>query len=346
VTGAAGCVGHFLVGELLKAGYSVTALDLPGSDFPEDGDRVRRIEADLTRPGVAESAVEGASLIVHAAAWVDIGRSYAELAPVNLEATKRLYEAAAAAGASRFLFFSTGSVYIPGPVARAEDSATRATNDYVRTKLEAEEYLRSRAGGPVVNVIRPALIFGPRGKVLAGALATMPAVFRLVSDHTIGISGGPRSNWVHAQDVARAVVFLIDHPQPHGSVFNVANDDPSPVGDLFTTALRLGGLRMLGVTIPYPTGIVRLAMPLIANTLVLGTVNRLAGELFAHAACRAGIRSPLVPKLDREALAFGVEDMMFDNARLKALGFQYRYPTFEEGWTATQAWYSANRWVP
>ncbi len=347
VTGAAGSVGHFLVPALVEAGYDVTALDVPGASFPQaDFGRVRVMEADLTAPGVVEEAVTGASAVIHAAAIVDIARSWDELAPVNYHASLRLHEAARRAGVRHFVFFSTGSVYRGGPQAMTEDSPVAEANDYVRTKLRVEQALRRAEPPPTVNILRPALIYGPWGKVLAGALATTPYVFGLFTRHLPTLTGGPRSNWVHAEDVARAAVFLVQHPQPHGEVFNVAGDEAVAVGDVFSIAFRAGGLRLHPPHLRYPTGAMRILKPVLAHNLFLGPLNRLAEVLYRKAAHRAGVSSPLRPRLDKEALDFAVADMVFDNRRLKELGFTYRYPSFEEGWFATQKWYEENGWVP
>lgn len=347
VTGAAGSVGHFIVPALIEAGYDVTALDVPGASFPSaSGGRLRVVEADLTSPGVAEKAVAGTYAVIHAAAIVDIAKSWDELAPVNYHATLRLYEAARDAGVKHFVFFSTGSVYVGGPGAMTEDSPVAEANDYVRTKLRAEEVLRNETPPPTVNILRPALIYGPWGRVLAGALATVPYIFGLFTRRLPTLTGGPRSNWVHAEDVARAAVFLVQSPQPHGQIFNVAGDEAVSVGDVFSIAFRAGGLCLHPPHLHYPTKAMRVLKPILARDLFLGPLNRVAEVLYKRATRRAGILSPLRPRLDKEALDFAVQDMVFDNRRLKELGFTYRYPSFQEGWARTQEWYAEHGWVP
>jgi nucleoside-diphosphate-sugar epimerase len=182
--------------------------------------------------------------------------------------------------------------------------------------------------------------------VLAGALATLAPIVRLFTERAVPFRGGPRCNWVHALDVARAAAFLVRSPQPHGEAFNVANDDPVGVGDVVTTALRAGGLTLHGPGIPWPTAAVRLAVEVVAGRRTLGVVNRVSRGLFDLATRRAGVTTPLEPRLDAEALGFAVRDVIFDNRKLKSLGFRYRYPRFEEGWAATIAWYRENGWIP
>jgi len=347
VTGAAGSVGHFAVLHLTEAGCRVRALDRPGVEFPfAKCPGVQLMEADLTGEGVVEEAVKGVDVVIHAAAIEDIGRSWDELAPVNYHATLRLYEAARTQGVRHFVFVSTASVYAAGPQYQSENAPTAVANDYVRTKLMSEQILKEHGGRPTVNIVRPGLIYGPRARVSAGALATAPPMLRLFTDHMVTVTGGPSSNWVHAQDVARALVFLVENPQPHGQAFNVANDDPVSVGDMFSVALKAGGVRMHDPRIPFPTVLVRALKPLIARDLVMGPVNRVVGALYRLAVRKAGLDSPLKPCLDKEALDYALENWLFDNRLLKSLGFKYKYPRFEEGWLATQDWYEQNHWVP
>lgn len=347
VTGAAGSVGHFVVQHLLETGCMVRALDRPGAGSPvQEGPDVQWMAADLTGEGVVEAAVQGVDTVIHAAAIEDIGGTWDELAPVNYHATLRLYDAASEEGVGHFVFVSTASVYASGPQYQSEDAPKAVANDYVRTKLMSERHLREHGGRPTVNIVRPGLIYGPRAKVSAGVLATVPPVLRLFTDHMVTVSGGPSSNWVHSQDVARALVFLAGSPQPHGQAFNVANDDPVSLGDMFSVALRAGGVRMHDPRIPFPTALVRALKPLIGRDLVMKPVNQAVGALYRLAARKAGLDSPLRPSLDKETLDYALENWLFDNRLLKSLGFKYKYPRFEEGWMATQDWYERNRWVP
>lgn len=347
VTGAAGCVGHFLVSRLLEEGFDVIALDRPGSEFPiADTKRLKVLESDITAPEVLEKATKGVDTVVHAAAIVDISAMWDEIAPVNYYATVRLYEAARENGVRYFIFFSTGSVYAESSGPLTENSPVRVANDYVKTKLEAENYLRSQVGGPVVNILRPALIFGPRGKVLAGALATVPTLLKVFGGYAPALADGPRSNWVHAEDVASAATFLVKNPQPHGEIFNVANDDPVGAFEVFTIAFRTAGLKVIGPEIPYPLKVIKAISPILASDVVMKPLNRVATTIFRVVARRSGIDSPLTPRLDKEAFDFAVRDVIFDNSRLKALGFQYRFPKFEEAWKETVRWYIEHRWIP
>lgn len=345
ITGAAGCVGHFMVSEFLSSGYQVIALDRPHSDIPRH-ENVSVIEADIATYDFPATIFEDVTTVVHAAAIVDISKKWDELSAVNYFATKKIYDASQSAGVKYFIFFSTGSVYANGKVPYKEDSPVFASNDYVRTKLMSEEYLITRKAPPIVNIIRPSLIYGPRGKVLAAGLATLPSLVSLFGGHTLNLTGGPKSNWVHAKDVARAVVFLAEHPQPHGEIFNVAGDDTIPIGDIFAIGFKTGGVKLHSPTIHLRMSLLKIVLPLVAKDTFFNALNRVAGLIYKIALRKEKINSPIAPRLDKEAMDFGTRDVIFDNSKLKSLGFSYLYPRFEDGWKETYQWYKENRWIP
>ena len=144
VTGAAGLIGS-AVAALLRDGGEVVGVDLVA------GTQVDRI-ADIRSP----SDLAGFDAVVHVAALhaPHVGRaSDADFRSNNVDATKRLLDAAAAAGVSRFVFTSTTSLYgraleLAGRAAWIDEQVEPEPRDiYDETKLEAEQLVRA-AGLP------------------------------------------------------------------------------------------------------------------------------------------------------------------------------------------------------
>jgi dihydroflavonol-4-reductase len=350
VTGAAGCVGCQLVDELVSSGYRVAALDRPGSLLPEPlPGKLEVYPVDVTDAQALSSAAQEADVIVNLAAIVDIGLSFEDLAPVNLDAVRDLYRSAADAGSSLFVHFSTGSLYRAAEHPLREDHPLQASNDYARTKILSEDFVLSRdpSNGPTVNVIRPALIFGPRGRVLVSPIATIAPLLQRYTRRWVRLRGGPRTNFVHSRDVARAIVFLIRNRQPHGEVFNVANDDARPIGDQLSTMLEIGGMRLTGWSVSLSRSLLRCLRPAIGHDIVFRTLNRALAAMWGHVR-REGDLVPdgVFPRLDRESLDFLGGDFVFDNSKLGRLGFNCMYGDLESGWRHTLQWYRDNRWIP
>lgn len=347
VTGASGCVGSLLVEELLGAGFAVRATDRPQAQSPEPRNGLTWVDADLTHYHRFPELVRGVEAVIHTAAWVDIAAPFERQAGINLHAVRHLYEAAAEEGASRFVHFSTGSIYASKDGPLDEDDPLRPTSAYELAKLLAEDFLKSRIGrGPAVTILRPALIYGPRGKVLLAAAATFPPLFRPFSGWIPGIEGGPRSNMVHALDVARAAVHVLLNPQPDGATFNVAADEVLAAGQLADVVLKVAGMETLEVRIPFPSALVAAVLPLLGYPTPFALINRVGAALWHRIVEQEGLKPELAPRVDMEAMTYMTGDVVFDNSRLKRTGFAFRYPTFIEGWRDTICWYRQNRWLP
>lgn len=118
--------------------------------------------------------VRDVDAVVHLAAHVHVtgiqrSLSGARFHKVNADATRRLAAAAAAAGVRRFVLLS--SIGVNGmhsggsgmPEQFREDDAPHPGNAYARSKLVAEEHLRSICRGEDMEhvIIRAPLVFGP-----------------------------------------------------------------------------------------------------------------------------------------------------------------------------------------
>jgi UDP-glucose 4-epimerase len=164
LTGASGWLGRFLAPGLRAAGHAVTGLDVaPGTDTDVVGSVADRI---LVERIFKERGIEAA---IHAGALhkPDIAR-YPESAfhAVNVEGTRNLLAAAAAAGNDRFLFTSTTSLMISEEVRAGKAGGARRAfwldedfgplrprNIYGVTKLEAERACRRAHEEHGLNVL-------------------------------------------------------------------------------------------------------------------------------------------------------------------------------------------------
>src|SRR4051812_39901240 len=104
VTGATGFVGAHLLRRLLRAGHQVSALARDVRRLPP---AVTPVPGDLNDvPGFA-AALAGQEAIVHSAALKDPLSDPHLAQRINIDATVRLAEAAARAGATQFVFVSS-----------------------------------------------------------------------------------------------------------------------------------------------------------------------------------------------------------------------------------------------
>jgi dihydroflavonol-4-reductase len=206
VTGGTGFVGRAVVTALLDAGRQVRVLVRDPKHPALAGLDVEPAVGDLKDAGSLEKAVQGCRRIFHVAAdyrlWVP---DPAEMYAVNVEGTRALLAAAAAAGVERVVYTSTvGALGNPGNGTPGNEatpvSIAEMVGHYKRSKFLAEEVALdfARKGVPLV-VVNPSTPVGPwdsrptpTGRMVIDYLqGRMPAYLET------GL------NLVHVQDVAR-----------------------------------------------------------------------------------------------------------------------------------------------
>lgn len=346
VTGAAGTVGNYAIPLAEAAGYRVIANDLTakGVQQPVRGE-VRA--GDLRDAAFVRSLVAGCDAVIHTAALLDVGATPRALHEVNTEVVRTLFAASRAAGVQRFVQVSTSMIYAPGQTgALTEDARVAPRGEHGASKLAAEEALRAHGDGPTAwTILRPAPLYGRRGRHFAAALLAVGPVMRLVTPVLPRPSGGPTATLVHAEDVARAAVFVLDRPEAAYEVYNVADEDALSLGDRVAETIRAYGLPMVpSGTLPRPV------LDRVARLFVRRGAYQAADSVALGAwklvVMRHGLKPALRVRLDREALTLLYDDLVIDAQKLRALGWVPRYPRFAEGWRQVLRWYQAERWVP
>lgn len=168
VTGATGFTGGYLARHLVAKGDQVRALVRPASRGRAGGLRDAGIEVvpgDLVDRGSLAAACEGVAVVYHiAATYRTAGQPAAAYRAVNVEGTRRLLDAACAAGVRRHVHCSTGGVHGHIDHPPATEEAPLAPGDiYQQTKLEGEQLARARGEGGELEVVivRPIGIYGP-----------------------------------------------------------------------------------------------------------------------------------------------------------------------------------------
>lgn len=222
ITGIGGLIGRQLAGRLLANDRvrRVVGIDLaPPSDLPMDP-RLDLREADVRDPGLAEH-FEGCDVVVHLAFFFDPSRDEVAMRSVNVDGTRNVFDSARRAQVARVVYTSSFVVYGGHPdndLPLTEDSPLRANPDfsYAEHKYDIERWLWPWADEqetPAVTVIRPAMVVGRGVDNFLTRQAEMPRF--------ISVKGyRPPWQFVHVDDVAAAIEFVIDHDLD--GVYNVA----------------------------------------------------------------------------------------------------------------------------
>ena len=237
VTGGAGYVGARLVPELLGAGYAVSVLDTCwyGADVLDsvaEHPDFELVVGDIRDRDAVARSLTGVTDVLHLACISndpsydldpDLGRS------INRHAFEPLVRMAKDAGASRFIYASSSSVYgVKEEEQVTEDLPLEPLTDYSRYKAECEDVLMgARQDGFAVTVIRPATVCG------ASPRQRMDLTVNILTNHAVNtgvirVFGGDqfRPN-LHIRDMCRVYLELLAQPTERidGEVFNVGTDN-------------------------------------------------------------------------------------------------------------------------
>lgn len=204
--GSSGFIGSRVAARLRDAGHEVIGAG--------------RRDADLSRVPASAWAerVSGVEAVVNAA-----GVLRGDLDGIHHRGPATLFEACAAAGITRLIQIS------------ALGAAPDAPTSFLRTKGAADAHLmRLRRDGGRAGwcVLRPALVVGRGGAStgLFAALAALPLPVRLGS-------GRWQIQPLHVEDLAAAVLALLEHPMPVPDCLDLVG--PEAMGtDALTSALR------------------------------------------------------------------------------------------------------------
>ncbi len=245
ITGGAGFIGANLIKAILaQTDWRVTIIDR----LDESGNlnrlqeigaaknpRVRFVYHDLRATFNEQLAAQiGAhDYILHLAAATHVDRSISDpMAFVldNVVATCNTLDLARKVGCRKFLQFSTDEVFGPAPVGvhYREDDRYRSGNPYAATKAGAEELAVSyhNTFGVPVMITHTMNVIGPMQHPEKFVPMTISKVRHgeVVKIHADKECKHPGSRfYIHADDVAQAVLFLLEHGAV-GEKYNIVGE--------------------------------------------------------------------------------------------------------------------------
>ena len=243
ITGAAGLVGQAACAELARRGWKIRALV---RDPAKAAARLAHLQVefyvgDIRDPASLDRAMEGAGTVVHLAA-IAIERKGESYSTTNTDATRNLLEAAARAGAKRFVHMSQNGASSSSP------------HEFLRSKGIAQDLVMSSA--LEWTVISPSVIFGPADEfvnVLARLALLSPLVFPLPG------GGKARFQPIAVNDVANAIAAVLEKRSSVHQSYAIGGPEPLSLREM--SERILAAMQMRRALVPVPVSVLR---PLVA----------------------------------------------------------------------------------
>ena len=316
ITGASGFIGGHLAEEMARRGCRVSCLVRRASRVSElERLPVRLVAGDYMNPASLEEAVRGQDAVFHLAAVLN-GRDWEAFYRANTLSTRNLVEAClkAAPGLKSFVFVSSISAVGPSSSGKRldENAPCRPISSYGRSKLGAEQAVKSNGNRLPWVIIRPPNVLGPRQSELLQAInlvrrGIMPVVG----------TGLPQTSVCDVEDLVRALILAAEKREALGQTYLVTDGEDYAWRDITLALAEELGVRRMWLRVPY------------------GFQYTLAW--LAEGTSRLTNRPPL---LSREMLRSGHRfEWLYDGGKIRReLGFSARF-TMRDSVRRAVAWY-------
>lgn len=239
ITGASGCVGHYVTDEFAKAGYQVYALVRDPGKLrfdPATRPNVTIVQGNLENIAAHRGLLEEMDYCVHvAAAW-----GGQPCWTVNVEKTHELFRLLNPGRVRRIVYFSTASILGKGNQVLHE--VDRYGTDYIRSKYRAYVELPEQPLYDRIITVFPTLVFGgdrdhPTSHLSSGLHYLKEYAWLLGR-----LDVEARFHFIHARDIARLVRHLVEAEAVEKD--NVLGNDPTSFGEFTKRAAAYFGHRI------------------------------------------------------------------------------------------------------
>jgi nucleoside-diphosphate-sugar epimerase len=242
VTGGSGVVGFATIRKFVSAGHRVRAL-------ARTDDAAQIVKAaggipvlgDLDNETALKAGMSGALAVVHAASQTAMYGAWEDYLRDTVEGTRKVLEAAKAAGVKRFVLVSSEAVLADGEPIEGADETTplpkKPIGFFSKSKAMAEEIVKTATNGMETSIIRPALVWGIGDRrLLPGIVETMK------SGQWAWFKGGHhKTSTCNAANAAHGI-YLASGFAKGGEIYFVTDGPPVEFRDFLTKLVATQGL--------------------------------------------------------------------------------------------------------
>ena len=267
VTGGAGCIGSFVVDELLREGVQeVITIDNFDKGQRENlapalaSGRVRLVEGDIRNAALAQELLEGIDHCFHLASLkiIQCMAEPQESLEVNITGTFNVLEACVRHKVKKIVFSSTASVYGQADIFPTPETHHPYNNKtfYGALKMGNELMLRAfyRMYGLKFNILRYFNVYGPRMDANGKYTEVLIRWYKLIQQQQPPLiygNGQQTMDFIYVEDVARATVLAMKNDS-FNEVFNCASGVETTLEGLCQALLRAMRSNLAPCYMPLP----------------------------------------------------------------------------------------------
>ena len=225
ITGASGCIGHYVVESLLNSHHELFLLLRNPNRLQIDitnRPRVHVLQGDLReidRFSDILGTIDSAVLI--ATSWGGAPAIY----DINVTANLRLMELLDPDRVRQVLYFSTASIL--DRQNRPLQAAGQVSFDYIRSKYQCHQKLKDLAIFSKITTLFPTLVFGgDTNKPYSHISSGLTEVTKWI-DLIRFFSADGTLHFIHAQDIATIVTHLVEHAPASGEPRELVLGNPA-----------------------------------------------------------------------------------------------------------------------
>tara|TARA_B100000427_G_scaffold187477_1_gene155860 strand:+ start:1252 stop:2211 length:960 start_codon:yes stop_codon:yes gene_type:complete len=211
ITGATGCVGHYLIRECLKnPNLTIHVLVRKPEKLKFSESDFKRIIVhigDFKKIEEHHTIIKEMDYIIHSVTeWWGPEQTI----QVNVEKTKEFFEMADQNRLKQIIYFSTASIL--GKNNKVVEEAKQYGSDYIKSKYDAYFMVKSLPFSNKITTVFPTMVFGgdtryPKSHITKGVYS---ALHYLNVIRYIYVNGA--FHFIHADDIAKVAVHVMQNP--------------------------------------------------------------------------------------------------------------------------------------
>ena len=245
VTGGTGMIGRYLVPLLLESDNEVTVASLDGKELCHPKAKFKRL--DLRDINNCMNVCEGIDEVYHLAGVKGSPKMCreqpADFFVPTISFSLNMMQAARKKGVKKYLFTSSVGVYHPAEIFKEEDvwKTFPSENDKFAGwakrmgEMQAQAYqVQYKDSDNLYSIVRPGNVYGRYDNFDPQTAMVIPSliarIFKGESPLNVWGDGSPIRDFIHASDVARAMIFVMNNNIE--IPVNVSSGEPTSIKDV------------------------------------------------------------------------------------------------------------------